>query len=92
MQKQEKVGVLESLFWFCYGLLMLGLFGVLTYAFWQNGLMTSWLSGLGYVTLAFFITIIINTLLIMAYFAFAFISRLFDVAFEFAFPSKNKAA
>lgn len=91
MQKQE-VSTLESLFWFVYGLLMLGLFCVLTYAFWQNGLMTSWLSSLGYVTLAFFITVIINTLLIMAYFAFAFISRLFDVAFEFAFPSKNKAA
>lgn len=91
MQKQE-MGVLESLFWFCYGLFMLGLFVVLTYAFWQNGLMTSWLSGLGYVGLAFFITVIINTLLIMAYFAFAFIARLFDVVFEFTFPSKNKAA
>ncbi|EIJ68124.1 hypothetical protein [Pasteurella bettyae] len=91
MEKQKE-GMFESAFWFCYGLFMLGLFGVLTYAFWQNGLMTSWLSGLGYIALAFFITVIINTLLIMAYFAFAFFSRLFDTAFEFTFPSKNKAA
>lgn len=91
MQKQE-VSKLESLFWFVYGVLMLGLFCVLTYAFWQNGLMTSWLSGVGYVALALFITVVINILLIMAYFAFAFISRLFDVVFEFTFPSKNKAA
>lgn len=91
MQKQE-MGILESLFWFVYGLFMLGLFGVFCYVFWQNGLMTSWLSGLGYIALAFFITAIINTLLIMVYFAFAFFSRLFDAAFEFTFPSKNKAA
>ena len=91
MQKQE-VGILETLFWLCDGWLMLGLFGFLSYAFWQNGLMTSWLSGLGYIALALLITVAINTLLIMAYFVFAFFSRLFDVAFEFTFPSKNKAA
>ncbi|MGX2951456.1 hypothetical protein ACWIUA_11245 [Ursidibacter sp. B-7004-1] len=91
MQKQE-MGAFESLFWFCYGLFMLGLFGVLTYAFWQNGLITSWLNGLGYVALAFFITVIINALLIMAYFAFSFFSRLFDAVINFTFPSNNKAA
>lgn len=91
MQKQD-IGILETLFWFCYSLFLLGVFGVLIYAFWQSGFFTSWLSSLGYIALVFFITVIINALLIMVYFVFSFFSRLFDTVVDFTFPSNNKAA
>ncbi|MEH8092291.1 hypothetical protein P9057_06605 [Gallibacterium anatis] len=90
MQKQ-KSGFFASLFWFCYALFLIGLFGIFSYVFWQNGLMTSWLSGIGYIALALLMTCGINALLILVYFAFTLFSRLFDAVSNFASPSKNKA-
>ncbi|MDD6910219.1 hypothetical protein [Actinobacillus minor] len=91
MQKQD-ISWTKALLWLCYLCVLLAVFSLLVHAFWQSGFFTSWLSSVGYVVLAFFITLIVNVLLITIYFAFHFCYRLLDRTVDFTFPQTTKAA